>query len=382
MRIDHREYPILYVDDETPNLITLRYALEDQFSILTTTSPEEALRLLEEREIAVLLADQRMPGMTGVELCEQARTLRPETVRIIITAYSDVHAAIDAINRGGVNRYITKPYRNDELVQILRTAVELVHLEQTVRSMESRLLQMGQATTASAVQGMMGHEVYNAISPLPTLHETTRDLLETAYEFLREDPEHAGELLRKALESHGDFAAALQHLQSIAERMRQGETRTRELTTATCDAGRVVDSTVRILRREMEAAPMRVVLEDSPWVPLDPTALGQVVMNLLINAAQAVAEVEHEGAITVHVSSDPELATITVADNGPGVSEQAAQRIFDPYFTTREDGSGLGLSIARKLVTDAGGELALDNSPGRGATFTVRLPLRPEGGGS
>jgi CheY-like chemotaxis protein len=77
MAVDYRIYPILYVDDEPSNLVALRYALEDQFTIVTAQSGEEALRLLAAQDIAVLIADQRMPGMTGAEVCARAMQLKP-----------------------------------------------------------------------------------------------------------------------------------------------------------------------------------------------------------------------------------------------------------------------------------------------------------------
>ena len=100
MPVDYKQYPVLFVDDEPQNLVVFRYAMEDNFSVLTASSGADALRVLEQREIGVLLADQRMPGMSGSELCARAREIQPDAVRIIITAYADIHAAINAINQG------------------------------------------------------------------------------------------------------------------------------------------------------------------------------------------------------------------------------------------------------------------------------------------
>src|SRR5687767_10291527 len=125
----YRDYPILYVDDEPQNLLTLRYALDDEFTVLTASTGAEAMQVLEQRSIAVLLCDQRMPGMTGVEVCRRARDLRPDVVRIIVTAYADLQAAVDAINQGQVARYVTKPWRNDELIELLRATIDLVRVQ-------------------------------------------------------------------------------------------------------------------------------------------------------------------------------------------------------------------------------------------------------------
>src|SRR5687768_11480088 len=104
--INFRAFPVLYVDDERANLVALRYALGDRFTILTALSGEEGLELLRSRpDIAVLLADFKMPGMTGTELCEQAIAIRPDVIRMILTAYADLHAASEAINRGQVQKF-------------------------------------------------------------------------------------------------------------------------------------------------------------------------------------------------------------------------------------------------------------------------------------
>src|ERR1041384_4928644 len=102
MSDEHRAYPILYVDDEPQNLFAFRYALEDRFTVLTANDPREAVRVLEREDIAVLMCDQRMPMMTGVEVCRRAREIKPDVVRIMVTAYSDMQVAIDAINQGQV----------------------------------------------------------------------------------------------------------------------------------------------------------------------------------------------------------------------------------------------------------------------------------------
>src|SRR5688572_7546072 len=116
MAVEYKLYPILFVDDEPQNLVVFRYAMEEHFTVLTAPSGPAALQILQQQQVAVLLADQRMPEMTGVELCAAAREMQPEAVRIIITAYADIHAAIDAINKGAVSRYLVKPWRNEELM--------------------------------------------------------------------------------------------------------------------------------------------------------------------------------------------------------------------------------------------------------------------------
>jgi DNA-binding NtrC family response regulator len=116
--------PILIVDDEPEILFSLRGLLRLQFEVQTATSGEEALRILRERPVHVIMTDQRMPEMTGVELLRRAQGACPEAIRMIFTGYSDIKAVIDAINEGQIFRYITKPWDPDELIAVLRSACD------------------------------------------------------------------------------------------------------------------------------------------------------------------------------------------------------------------------------------------------------------------
>ncbi len=117
---------VLIVDDEKNILRSLQRLLMDEpFETLTADSGEKALKILADcRNIGVIVSDQRMPGMTGVEFLEEARNISPDALRIVLTGYADMQAAMDAINRGGAYRYLRKPWDDTELVQTLREAVE------------------------------------------------------------------------------------------------------------------------------------------------------------------------------------------------------------------------------------------------------------------
>src|SRR5271156_1565351 len=101
---DYKKFTVLYVDDEVQSLKNFARAFSDEFRILTAPSAQEGLKLLEAHkdEIGVLMTDQRMPGEKGVWLLERARHLRPRILRILVTAYSDMEAAISAVNSGAI----------------------------------------------------------------------------------------------------------------------------------------------------------------------------------------------------------------------------------------------------------------------------------------
>ena len=136
---DHREYPILYVDDELENLRIFELTFRREFSIVTATSGEQGLEILRQRPIALVLADHRMPGMTGTEFLAQVANLDPSTIRIMVTAYGDVETLQSAINTGSIYRFIPKPWTPEDVRATLRRGIEAYAL---VREREQLLREL------------------------------------------------------------------------------------------------------------------------------------------------------------------------------------------------------------------------------------------------
>ena len=132
-----REHKVLLVDDEQEYLDDFLSLFSEKFQLLTACGGEAALRLLENEAIGVVVSDQRMPKMSGTELLAEISRRYPQTVRILYTGYSDIHAIIDAINKGEVYRYLSKDAPLKEVEIVIRQAIEQFKLQETNR----RLLQ-------------------------------------------------------------------------------------------------------------------------------------------------------------------------------------------------------------------------------------------------
>ena len=122
--LDARAFPILVVDDEPENLEAFRFTFRKSFDLHAATGGEEALESLRAKDFAVIVSDQRMPGMAGIDFLKKARALRPDAVGILLTAYTDLSVLIDAVNSGAVYRYVQKPWDSKELGLIIRQAIE------------------------------------------------------------------------------------------------------------------------------------------------------------------------------------------------------------------------------------------------------------------
>ena len=120
---------ILVVDDEPRSLESIERILGDRFDVHTATNTEDAEQILQREWIQVLLCDQRMPGMTGVEFSQKVRDSYPDVVRIIISGYTDAEDIIEAVNKGGIYQYITKPWHPDELLTKMNNAVSMFRLQ-------------------------------------------------------------------------------------------------------------------------------------------------------------------------------------------------------------------------------------------------------------
>jgi response regulator RpfG family c-di-GMP phosphodiesterase len=146
---------VLYVDDEQTNLFSFKASFRRDFNVLTANSGEEALKLMETSTIHVIVSDQRMPRMTGIELLQQVKVKYPEPIRILLKGYTDINAVIDAINKGEVYRYITKPWNTDELKTIIIAADEIFKLRKENKALTDKLIKANEQLEFLLRQNML-----------------------------------------------------------------------------------------------------------------------------------------------------------------------------------------------------------------------------------
>jgi len=141
---------VLYLDDEEPNLFSFKAAFRREFEVHTCDEPHKAVRLLDEHEFHVVLSDQRMPRISGVEFFELIMPDHPDISRILVTGYADTDAVVDAINKGQVYRFVSKPWNEEELRGVIRAGYELNR---------SRVRNAAQGTEVLATLQALGAEV-------------------------------------------------------------------------------------------------------------------------------------------------------------------------------------------------------------------------------
>jgi len=154
------KHNILVVDDEPHNLESLRRTFRREYIVFAAVGGEEGLSIVQQEEIALIITDQRMPGMTGIELLERAMEVYPHAIRILLTAFTDVDALIGAINTGRVYRYITKPWDPEELKITVKRAIELYDLtmenQRLLEELEEKVAALDAQEQMTASEGIAG----------------------------------------------------------------------------------------------------------------------------------------------------------------------------------------------------------------------------------
>jgi two-component system NtrC family sensor kinase len=370
---------VMFVDDDESNLLVCHAVCGDEFDVLTASSGIEALALMRSHEVAVVVTDQRMPFMSGVELLEHVRNEFPDVARVLVTAYTDAQGAIDAINRGRVRRYLKKPWDPGELKAELMDGLERYSTQRRIKELERRLVQTERVYALGIVAAGIGHELRNPISWIATnLSHSLTEITE----------------LQRAIEL-GEGARAVAKLDEIRAALQDasiGTERVIEIVSAIqlsmvrpasesefTDLEEVVRLALRLVEGDLRrTAHVELVVENNARVSGSRTQLSQIVVNLLVNAVHAVSKTPLDRAvISVTIGADESQTRLEIADTGPGVPEQDYERIFDPFFTTKPGvGTGLGLAISRKIALDLGGTLEVGRHPRLGgAAFRLSLPV-------
>ncbi|MFY0569186.1 sensor histidine kinase [Archangium lansingense] len=371
---------VLYVDDDALNLRVFEANFGSKFRIFRCSTPAEALTLLEQKrnEIGVILSDQRMPQMTGVELLERARTLAPDAKRMLVTAYSDMQAVIDAVNRGQVSRYFVKPWDRAEVLAALEDGLKIARLELRIREVEGRMMKAERLATLGQVTAGIAHELMGPVGYLSQNVASLRRDLECVVQYASKhlaadaSPEVASVLedLPSLLQ---DLATGADHLRGVALGLR-AQARGEDME-ASADVAEVVSFAVKLARAEVRDRARITTMGEPVKVTFGPVKLCQVLLNLIVNAAQAMEGTGRPGRIEVRWTQREQNVVLTVADNGCGISSELQEKVFQPLFTTKPVGigTGLGLSICKELVTQAGGGVRLSSKQGEGTEVELTL---------
>jgi signal transduction histidine kinase len=382
----HKRPTLLVVDDEPEVLHSVHDLFRLDYRVLTCVRGEEALKILEsDEDVQVVMSDQRMPGMSGVEVLRHAKRLRPAVTRLLFTAYADIKAVIDAINQGAVYRYITKPWDPDELQATVRQAVD--HYNLVVE--KARLVSELQETNRRLVESNRLKGAFIEVAS-HELNTPVAVVLGIAQLWKLTQGEHASAAERNWVDRIHNAGKRLAAVVDRMLKLARTDDLARPLDDKPTDLAPLVRGAITEMGPFLRARRQRVDVEIDPELgaaAVDPGKIADVLTNLLINAIKFTPD---GGVIRVSAAPDgADQVRFEVADQGVGIDSTARPYVFEPFFTGFDTmhhssgeyefckrGIGLGLCLVKKFVEMHGGTVEVRSTPGAGSTFAFTVPRR------
>ena len=381
---------ILYVDDERANRIVLEQSMKAEFNIVTASDGDRALEMLAQDDIAVVITDMRMPAMQGDELLRIVKERHPQVIRMVMTAHQDIGPILRAINEGLVARYIIKPWDRAELVQVLRWACEAWSFGRDSAALHRRLMETERLATLGSIAALLVHDLrqplMSQLANIEVLADLSQDgpmlvkVIETTDQIDTETRRRLVSLVRDLGPIAADLKEATLHLSKLISGLR-------DLSRPRADASTAMPliDPLPIVRHAMAVCQELTLKSRSsigyggpqalPHVRISSTELMQVMINVVANGAQAIAaRGEPNGRVEILAHEDAGMLELQIRDNGIGMAPDVLKRAGTPFFTTRSEGTGLGIAQCQRLIGTAGGRFLIESELGKGTTVTIVLP--------
>ncbi len=387
---DYKRFAILYVDDEEKALVAFERAFKDSYRIFTATNAQDGLKIIQERgeDIGILMTDQRMPGEKGVWLLERSRQLRPRMLRILVTAFTDMEAAIEAVNTGAIYKYVSKPWDPMQLDLNLRQGLEFFMVQaerdQLLREKMSVLRNMmiaDRIVSLGLLAAGLSHHIRNSMVAVKTFLELAPVKMaeeKAAADGLR-DPDFWKEY-------HHNVQSQIEKINSLLADLRTAsESPTRAPFADEIHLKSALAEIVASLQPALAARRIEVDLtisEQLPAIWVDQPKFKRL-FELLIRDELAMLPAGSRirlGAEAEVAGNRPGVA-IRLDDNGPALPPDALRVILDPFTGGAPSEYGINLMACFFIAHHHGGTIEAFSQPSGGNTFVVRLPLRPEPAG-
>jgi len=352
---------VLYLDDEDNNLNSFKASLRRDFKIYTALNAEEGLEIARNNEVHVVIADQRMPGMTGVEFFEKLVKIKPDPIRILLTGYSDIASVIDAINKGEVYRFIDKPWNLEQIKNAIKNAADIYFTRQELKEKNKRLKKMH--TEMNQFVYSLSHELrgplmsISGVSKLAKMECHEKTILEY-FEMIDSATVKLDDFIYKML----DFYRS---------------TKIDNVVTS-IDFNELLEQQYEAYRNKwgLNDVQVDVNIKQEETFHSDEGKLRVIFNNLFGNAYKFQKEGNPDKFIKIDIQVADEKAIIEVTDNGIGIEDKYQEEVFDLFHraTQKNVGSGIGLYMVKESVEQLRGDIDLISALGVGTTFKITIP--------
>jgi two-component system probable response regulator PhcQ len=386
---DYKKFAILYVDDEEKSLKYFARAFGGEFRVFTAASAQAGLKLFEQHanEIGLLLTDQRMPGEKGVWLLERARQLRPHVLRLLVTAYADMDAAIAAVNSGAIYKYVTKPWDPPQLALTLRQGLEFFMVQaerdQLLREKMSVLRNMmiaDRIVSLGLLAAGLSHHIRNSLVAVKTF-------LDLAPAKMAEEKTDLNSLRNPDFwkDYHQNVQSQIEKINGLLKDLwTASENNASSPFADEVTVHQAVGTALELFQDQFAARQIEIenrIPDSLPALHVDQPKFCRLFelllkdeLAMLPNGSRIILSAELQNA-----GDKPEIV-VQISDNGPGLPQEALSVIFDPFVVHGSVPSEYGIHLIACffIVHHHGGKIEAKSQPGQGTTFILHLPLKPE----
>lgn len=380
------EWKILVVDDEPRGVELMERVLRPLGEIYQATSVDEARRFIGQIELDAIVTDQRMPGGSGVDLLSEVADKSAAIGRVLITGYSDIDATIDAINRGRIHAYLSKPCPPSQLRLTVESVLERIHLlrenARLLKKLVERHRKLTHATRLLRESQQAAEAAHRAKSAfLSNVSDELRTPLTTilGYTQLMRRKDASDEERQQGLDA---ILFSGRHLLSVVNdilEVSRAEAGKLEVTLTEFPMIQLFDEVEVAMGPRAELARLELTTCVEPGAEhmvSDPVRLRQVLCNLIENALRYTETGSVE--VCARPAKDSAEIELVVSDTGTGMDRAAIPRALQPFRRLHADrnqeGVGLGLTICQRLVEMLRGRLHIESTPGAGTVVSVTLP--------
>lgn len=368
-----RKFNILYVDDEVSNLNVFKNTFRRDYNIYTAESAKKGIEILEEEKIDLILTDQRMPEMTGVEFLKKIISKYPEPNRILITAYTDFGALKEAVNEAKIFQYIQKPWDEKNIKKTINNALEIYSLRQKnlqlteelksnnkeLERLNRELLELDKLKFQFL--SIISHEIRTPLNGLVGATYLFKEAL---------DEEHFKkyEELFKILELS---TQRLEHFLLLATRITSFKTNKQKVNFQTVNPKKLISGTIKKLKNKLIEKNLDLQITEGKDADENCYAeklLIEICLSEIIE--NAIKYTEPNGEIKITNYSDDKNTYIEIVDNGPGFPEIVLKNLFKPFVTDndiKKQGMGLDLALIKLIIEAHNGAINIKNNESGGA---------------
>ncbi|HSZ26353.1 MAG TPA: hybrid sensor histidine kinase/response regulator [Cytophagaceae bacterium] len=353
---------ILYIDDEINNLNSFKAKFRMDYSIYLANNVKEAYQILTNNpQIQLIISDQRMPDMLGVDFFESILHKFPEPVRILLTGYSDIASIIDAINKGQVFRYLEKPWNEYEMKMAIENAFQFYFINRQLRSKNEELHKRNEELNRFA---------YSASHDLKAPVKSMLGLLKLAQR-------------EKKVENNlvDLFESSVKKLDYFINNIIDYYKNTRsEKILNEIDFNKIIQESISLIEDSQNSYVKDInfkisIVQEVPFMN-DEFRMSILISYLLSNAIkyQKKNEINKEISILINVSA--KIVKLSIRDNGIGIPSKYQDSIYKMFFraTTQSSGSGIGLYIVKETLEKLNGKIELFSEEGEGTCFELEIP--------